>query len=78
MYQVYYYINRQPHPYNYNFKSIWAAIFKARAIFEEHGTPSDVMNTATGEILAIFEPGNTYIDEDLETDLQVLAITALE
>lgn len=78
MYKIHYYINRQPRPYEYAFKSLWAAIFKARAIFEEHGIAADVMNTVTGEIIAIFEPGNTYIDSDLETDLQVLALTALE
>lgn len=56
MYEVYYYINRMPHRYGYLFKTAWAATLKACAIFEEHGLATDVMNTNTGEIIAIFEP----------------------
>lgn len=78
MYHVCYYLNKQPHDYNYNFKSLWAAIFKARAIFEEHGIATDVMQEGTGEILAVFEPGHTEINADLETDLQILALKVLE
>lgn len=78
MYQVCYYINKQPHKYGYLFNTIWGATFKARTIFEEHGFATDVMNTHTGEILVIFEPGNTYVDADLEVDIQAFAIQPLE
>ena len=78
MYQVTYYIDKQPHPYGFIFNSLWGATFKARAIFEQHGLATDVMNTMTGEIIAIFEPGNTWVDPDLETDIQVLALKSLD
>lgn len=78
MYYVTYYINKQPRRYEFAFQSLWAAIFKARAIFEQHGLATDVMQAVTGEILAIFEPGHTEINADLETDLQVLALKVLE
>ncbi len=78
MYQVTYYIDKQPHPYGFIFNSLWGATFKARAIFEQHGLATDIMNTMTGEIIAIFEPGNTWVDPDLETDIQVLALKSLD
>lgn len=77
MYQVTYYINKMPHHYGFTFNSLWAAIFKARSIFEEHGFATDVMQERTGEILAVFEPNNTWVDNDLEVDLQALALTPL-
>lgn len=78
MYQVTYYIDKLPHHYGFVFNTLWSAIFKARAIFEEHGLATDVMNTYTGEILAIFEPNKAWTDSDLETDLQILAYKTLE
>lgn len=78
MYYVTYYINKQPHRYEFAFKSLWAAIFKARAILEQHGLATDVMQAGTGEILAVFEPDHTEINTDLEIDLQVLALQPLE
>lgn len=78
MYQVTYYIDKQPHFYGFIFNSLWGAMFKARAIFEQHGLATDIMNTTTGEILAIFEPGKTWVDPDLETDIQVLALKSLD
>lgn len=77
MYQVTYYINNKPHHYNFVFNSLWGAMFKARAIYEEHGFVADVMNAHTGEILAIFEP-NVWTSDDLETDLQALAHNPLK
>lgn len=78
MYQVTYYMGKNPYHYNYLFKSLWAATFKARAIFEEHGFSTDVMNITTGEVLAIFQPGNNWVNEDLETDIHSIALQALE
>lgn len=78
MYQVTYYIDKKPHSYDFAFNSLWGAMFKARAIFEEHGLATDVMNTHTGEILAIFEPNNIWINSDLEVDLHILALRSLE
>lgn len=78
MYYVTYYINKQPHRYEFAFQSLWAAIFKARAILEQHGMATDVMQANTGEILAIFEHDYTEINVDLDFDLQVLALKPLK
>lgn len=78
MYQVTYYISNKPHHYEFIFQSLWGAMFKARAIYEEHGIATDVMNTHTGEILAIFEPNKVWTNSDLETDIQILAHKSLE
>lgn len=77
MYQITYYINNCSHQYNFVFQSLWGAIFKARAIFEEHGIHTEVTNNTTGELLAIFDSTDTWTDSDLEVDLQALAHTAL-
>lgn len=77
MYYVYYYIDNQPHRYEYAFQSLWSAIFKARAIFEEHGIATDVMQAITGEILATFEFGSIEINKNLEINLQILALNPL-
>lgn len=78
MYQVTYYIDKFPYHYEFIFNSLWGAMFKARAIFEEHGIATDVMNTHTGEILATFEPNKVWTNNDLETDIQILAHKSLE
>lgn len=79
MYQIIYYIpHNAPVKYNFLFNSLWGAIFKARAIFEEHGINTDVINTETGEILAIFSMKEIWVDADLEVDLQILATKVLE
>lgn len=78
MFQVTYYLNKIPHSYNFCFNTLWGAIFKARTIFEEHGLFTDVVNTRTGEILAIFSATDVWTDNDLEIDLQVLAHKSLE
>ena len=78
MYQVTYYINKIPHHYEFIFNSLWGAMFKARSIFEEHGIATDVINTHTGEILAIFEPNKVWVDNDLEVDIQILARKSLD
>lgn len=78
MYYVYYYINSKRFRYEFEFQSLWAAIFKARAIFEEHGLAADVMNSKTGEILAIFDFNHIEINNDLEIDLQILALNPLK
>lgn len=77
MYEVNYYINKLPYRYEFNFNSLWGAIFKARAIYEEHGLATDVMDRQTGEIVAIFEPNNTWISEEFDTEIRKLALQAL-
>lgn len=77
MYEVNYYINKLPYRYEFNFNSLWGAIFKARAIHEEHGLATDVMDRQTGEIVAIFEPNNTWISEEFDTEIRKLALQAL-
>lgn len=77
MYEVNYYINRLPHRYDFNFNSLWGATFKARAIFEEFGLATDVMDNNTGEILVIFEPNNIWISDDASDDAKLLVLQAL-
>ena len=62
-FEVTYYIDRLPHDFGFAFESADAAIYTARSILERHGLAADVMDCETGEIIAIFEPNNTYIDE---------------
>ena len=78
MYTVYYYMNKQPHRYTFVFETLWGAIFKARCLFEEHGFPTDVMRDGTGEIVAIFEPGNNWIAENDDIDATILAKTEIK
>lgn len=78
MYQVTYYISDKVHHYEFIFQSLWGAIFKARAIFEEHGIPTDVTSTLTGEVFVTFSTTEIWTAPDLEVDLQVLAHKPLE
>jgi len=81
MYQVTYWQDNKPIPYNYFFQSLWAAVFKARAITESHGFPTDVMSSTTGAIMVEFEPESrkaVYIDSDVPNDVKLLALTPLE
>ena len=61
MFEVYYYIDKMPHRYDYVFSTLFGATYKACSIFEEHGFPVDIMDNTTGEILVIIEPNNLYI-----------------
>lgn len=75
MYVVHYYLGGKFKTYNYKFTTIWGATFKARSIYEEYGIATDVMNDATGEVLVSFKLGEEpYVAQDLETDIQVLAL----
>lgn len=65
MYQVNYYLNGKHLTYNFEFHTIAGAIYKACAIFTEHGICSDVMDTTTGEILAIFSYDDIYIAQGI-------------
>ena len=78
MYQVNYCIDNQYYHYDFLFQTLWGAMFKARSIFEEHGIATDVMNTHTGETLAIFGLNKVWVNNDLETDIQILARKPLD
>lgn len=67
MFEVNYYINRMPHRYEFMFHTALGATLKARAIYEEHGLAADVMDCQTGEIIAIFEPGNVWMCDSTKT-----------
>lgn len=69
---VCYYINRIPRKVQFIFNTYFAAIYKARAIFEQNGLATDVMDCNTGEIIAIFEPGNIWISEEFEDDDDIM------
>lgn len=61
MFKVNYYLNDKMNTFDYNFSTAWVAAIKARAIYEEHGIPSDVVDMTTGEVMAIFSQGGTYL-----------------
>ena len=77
MYEVIYHLSGHLNTYDKKFHNAWSAILKARMLFEEHGLVTDVMNCDTGEIIAIFEPDNTYVAEDLHDSLKMLALRPL-
>ena len=81
MYHVTYWQNNKPTTYGYFFQSLWAAVFKARAITESYGLPTDVIDSTTGAVMVEFEPESrkaTYIDSDVPKDVKLLAFTPLE
>ena len=78
MYRVNYYFDNHGYQFGYYFHSLWAATFKARAIFEEHGFATDVMVASTGEVLVTFDKNETWVDDDLETDIHSLALQELK
>lgn len=80
MYHLTYWQNNKPTTYGYFFQSLWAAIFKARAITESYGFPTDVLDASTGAVMVEFEPESpraVYIDCDVPKDIQTLALTPL-
>lgn len=60
MYQVNYYLNGVKCACQFHFDSLFGAIYKARAIYTEHGAPTDVMDLSTGEVHAIFNDNGNY------------------
>ena len=79
MYQLNYYDNK-PVIFNYCFRSLWAAVFKARAITESYGFPTDVLDMTTGAVMVEFEPESLkaiYIDDDVPQDIKTLALSPL-
>lgn len=61
MFKVNYYLNDKVNTFDYNFATALAATIKARAIYMEHGIPSDVVDMTTGEVMAIFSQGGIYL-----------------
>ena len=61
MFKVNYYLNDKVNTFDYNFATTFAATIKARAIYMEHGIPSDVVDMTTGEVMAIFSQGGIYL-----------------
>lgn len=65
--------------YNFHFNSLWAAVFKARAICIEHWAATDVIDNSTGVVLVSFNRiGGAYTDEDLPEDIKKLANLPIE
>jgi len=77
-YQVTYYIDRMPHQYGMLFETAFGAIYTARSILDRHGLATDVMDCMTGEIVAIFEPGNTYISQELDVESTMLGLKVIK
>lgn len=71
--------NKNWEKYNFHFNSLWAAVFKARAICEEHWADVDVIDGNTGVVLVSFNrAGGYYVDEDLPEDIKKLASLPIE
>lgn len=73
-YEVTYYIDRNPYKYGMLFETAYGAIYTARSIFDRHGLATDVIDWSTGEVIAIFEPDNTYIAETVDLEAKMLGI----
>lgn len=65
MYQVNYYLNDKMYTVERTFSTAWVATYKARAIYDEHGIPTDVVDMTTGEVIAIFAANNCYLADFL-------------
>ena len=65
MYQVNYYLNGNMNTVGRIFSSAWVATYKARAIYDEHDIPTDVVDMTTGEVIAIFAANNCYLADFL-------------
>ena len=61
MYRVYYYLNGKQNSVDFIFTTVKGAIYKAHAIYTEHGINTDVMDLETGEIMAIFSNKECYL-----------------
>jgi hypothetical protein len=61
MFNVNYYLNGKMKTFEHIFNTMWVAAIKARAIYEEHGIPADVVDMTTGEVVAIFSAGGHYL-----------------
>lgn len=71
--------NKSWEKYNFHFDSLWAAVFKARAICEEHWAATDVIDSNTGVVLVSFNRcGGYYVDEELPEDIKKLASLPIE
>lgn len=77
-YEICYYLNYTPTRYMYVFQSLWAAVFKARMIYEEHGISADVRDCTTGEVLAIFDPDSVWTADGLPDEVEHCAKAPLE
>lgn len=75
---VYYYLNGKEIRHDFQFHSPWAAVFKARAIYEEHGIPTHVMDEETGELIAIFSPTQAWVSEEQNQFIKTIALQPLE
>ena len=79
MYELSYWNNCKKETYEYIFKSLWAALFKARAILDSYGMAAEVMDVETGAIMAyIPKDGAPYVDSEVPKDLQNLIFLPIE
>lgn len=78
-YYVTYYKDNIPCRYEFEFRSQFAAVFKARAIRDEHGIPTEVTQAATGWIVARFDAlGRNFISWDIDDDARKIAELMLD
>lgn len=78
MYHIYYYLNGRRLRYEWDFSSLWAAVFKARALYEIHGVDTEVISKLDGEIMAYFSYVKTYASDACPIVVQKLVYTPLE
>lgn len=74
-YYVTYYVDKKSVKFSFAFESQFGACYKARMIRDAYGYATDVTESETGAILAIFEPnGRNFVDElDIEPDARKIA-----
>lgn len=71
--------NKSWEKYDFHFDSLWAAVFKARAICIQHWAATDVIDNNTGIVLVSFNRvGGAYIDEEVPEDIKKLASLPIE
>lgn len=65
--------------YDFCFDTLWASVFKARAICVQHWADVDVIDKNTGVVLVSFNrAGGYYVDEELPEDIKKLASLPIE
>ncbi len=73
-YYVYYYVNNMQYRFEFCFESLFAAVYKARAIYDSYGYATDVVDGNTGEILAMFSIENIWVCDDCDDSIKLFTL----
>ena len=66
--------------YYIEFRSLWAAVFKAKAIRDQYAANTRVISLHTGEVMVVFDRDDgvgTHINEGMPDDIIALALVPL-